>query len=210
VNLIMPFLTIAAGLALVLTAEKARQPITGRPNVPQPLPKPAPEAGGMMPWFASWIDTDKKDVSNMRDTPGKPEPRPGASAARGLRNHNPGNIEKGANWQGLSADQSADERFAVFDSPVYGIRALTKVLLTYRNKYGVRTPEQIIGRWAPDFENDTGSYVAAVAAAAGIAPTDPVTDNELPAVVAAIIKHENGSNPYSAEVLDEGIKKAYA
>ena len=204
-NLILPLLAFGAGLAVVLSISQ-RQPQAGRPNVP----KAKPETGGLLPWFASWIDTENKGVSNMSDTPGKPEIRPGAGAARGLRNHNPGNIEKGAAWDGLSMDQSSDERFAVFDSPVYGIRALTKVLLTYRNRYGIRTPEQIIGRWAPEFENDTGSYVAAVAAAAGIAPTDPVTDNELPAVVAAIIKHENGSNPYSAEVLDEGIKQAYA
>jgi len=205
VNLILPLLAFGAGLAVVLSSSQ-RQPQAGRPNVPQA----EPETGGLLPWFASWIDTDKKDVSNMSDTPGKPEPRPGPDAARGLRNHNPGNIEKGENWQGLSADQSADERFAVFDSPVYGIRALTKVLLTYRNQYGIRTPEQIINRWAPAFENDTGSYVAAVAAAAGIAPTDPVTDSELPAVVAAIIKHENGSNPYSAATIADGISRAYA
>jgi hypothetical protein len=168
----------------------------------------------MVGWlFASNSEPDTseptKGRSSMNDTPGRPVPRPGAGAARGLRNHNPGNIEKGEAWDGLSVDQSADERFAVFDSPVYGIRALTKVLLTYRS-YGVRTPEQIINRWAPDFENDTDSYVSAVAAAAGIAETDPVTDDELPAVVAAIIQHENGSNPYSAATISDGIKAAFA
>jgi len=36
---------------------------------------------------------------------------------RGIRNHNPGNIEKGDPWQGLAADQSGDPRFAVFAAP---------------------------------------------------------------------------------------------
>ena len=151
------------------------------------------------------------------DTPGPGPGKPagvalttGARAPRGIRNNNPGNIEKGAPWQGLAADQSADSRFAVFDSPVYGIRALTVVLLTYRNRHKLRTPREIISRWAPAFENDTGSYVAAVARAAGIGPDDPVTDQELPAVVAAIIKHENGINPYPADLIADGIRRAYA
>jgi hypothetical protein len=133
-----------------------------------------------------------------------------ADVPRGVRNNNPGNIEKGAAWDGLSADQSSDDRFAVFDSPVFGIRALTRVLLTYRERHGLRTPEQIISRWAPDFENDTDSYVQAVASAAGIGPTDPVTDDELPAVVAAIIYHENGVNPYPADMIADGIARAKA
>lgn len=129
---------------------------------------------------------------------------------RGIRNNNPGNIEKGDPWQGLAEDQSADERFAVFSAPVWGIRALARTLLTYRNRYGLRTPEQIISRWAPATENDTAAYIDHVARAAGIAPTAPVTDAELPAVVAAIIKHENGINPYPADLIAEGIARAYA
>jgi hypothetical protein len=133
-----------------------------------------------------------------------------SDAPRGIRNHNPGNIEKGAAWDGLAADQSGDDRFAVFDSPVYGIRALTKVLLTYRNRHGLRTPAEIISRWAPSFENDTGAYAQHVASAAGIGVDDPVTDTELPAVVAAIIQHENGVNPYPWALINEGIDRAYA
>lgn len=133
-----------------------------------------------------------------------------ADAPRGIRNNNPGNIEKGDAWQGLADDQSQDERFAVFTDPVWGIRALAKTLLTYRNNYGIRTPRQIISRWAPSTENDTGSYVAHVAAAAGIGADEPVTDDRLPAVVAAIIKHENGVQPYPADLIAAGIARAYA
>lgn len=138
------------------------------------------------------------------------EAGPESDAPRGIRNNNPGNIEKGDAWQGLAEDQSEDERFAVFSEPVYGIRALAKTLLTYRNRYGIRTPEQIISRWAPSIENNTGAYVAHVASQAGIEPGEPVTDTELPAVVAAIIEHENGVNPYPQTLINEGIARAYA
>lgn len=138
------------------------------------------------------------------------EAGPGSDAPRGIRNNNPGNIEKGEPWDGLAADQSQDDRFAVFDSPVYGIRAMTKILLTYRNRYGLRTPEQIISRWAPPHENDTGSYARFVADQAGIAVTDPVTDAELPRVIEAMIQLENGVQPYPAALIREGIQRAYA
>lgn len=47
-----------------------------------------------------------------------------SSAARGLRNNNPGNIEAGSNsWDGQAG---SDGRFAKFVTPEHGIRALGK------------------------------------------------------------------------------------
>ena len=67
---------------------------------------------------------------------------------RGIRNHNPGNLEKGDPWQGLADDQSADPRFAVFEAPEWGIRAIARLLITYRDKHGVNTVNGVVNRWA--------------------------------------------------------------
>src|SRR4051812_2651489 len=86
--------------------------------------------------------------------------------SRGFRNRNPGNIDFAPSnkWQGqvglgdgwLPAGQ---RRFAAFESHEYGIRALAMLLTTYQDRYGLRTIRQIVSRWAPGNENDTGAYV---------------------------------------------------
>jgi hypothetical protein len=79
---------------------------------------------------------------------------------RGLRNNNPGNIDRNTiKWQGMADDQSSDPRFVVFKAPVFGIRALAKTLLAYQNQHGCKTIRQIINRWAPPSENKTEAYV---------------------------------------------------
>lgn len=130
--------------------------------------------------------------------------------ARGIRNNNPGNIRKGEAWQGLAAKQT-DEAFCVFRSAEYGIRALVKVLLTYEKKYGLNTVRKIISRYAPESENDTGAYVASVAGQLGVS-ADEVIELENRAVmlvlIKAIIRHENGEQPYDNETLVKGIDMA--
>lgn len=193
---LIPLVLIGSGVYIAVTADKAASMSAPQDGRGRNTPGPGSASG---------------DRSTVTDGRGTNTPNTSmADAPRGIRNHNPGNIEKGANWQGLATDQSQDDRFAVFASPVWGIRALTKVLLTYRDRYGIRTPADIIARWAPEFENNTEAYINAVASAAGIQPTDPVTDDELPAVVAAIIHHENGVNPYPDDLILEGIARAYA
>lgn len=131
---------------------------------------------------------------------------------RGLRNNNPGNIDRNATkWQGMADDQSSDPRFVVFKSPQFGIRALAKTLLTYQNQYSLKTVRGIIGRWAPAVENNTTAYAAAVAAGIGVQPDDPI-DVDTVAVMAplvkAIIQHENGQQPYTDAVIAEALKDA--
>lgn len=133
-------------------------------------------------------------------------------ASRGVRNNNPGNIERNSTkWQGMAEDQSSDIRFIVFKSPQYGIRAIAVTIMTYSTKYGLNTVAEIINRWAPPGENNTAAYIEAVSAGMGVKP-DTVIDVDnayvmLP-LVKAIIKHENGSVPYSDAVLMEGIDLA--
>ena len=128
-------------------------------------------------------------------------------APRGIRNHNPGNIRRSSDpWQGL-AERQGDVEFFTFKSPIYGMRALARTLITYQDKHGLRTIRQIIGRWAPPVENNTSSYVRAVAEATDL-DADQMLDlhnfDYLFPLTKAIIKHENGQQPYT----DAQITKA--
>jgi len=130
---------------------------------------------------------------------------------RGIRNNNPGNIRHGDNWQGMSEIQS-DIAFIQFDDPVYGIRAMTRIIRNYRARYGFVTVDQIISRWAPPVENNTQAYIESVADKLGIRPqfisTQEVAEHQYPALLKAIIYHENGKQPYSDEQINEGIALA--
>lgn len=132
---------------------------------------------------------------------------------RGIRNRNPGNIDyaPGVKWLGLD-DPPSDGRFCRFTDAVFGIRALCKVLLAYQRKHKLLTVRQIINRWAPPSENDTGAYVASVAKRLGVEPDAPLsleTDRErLASLAEAIITHENGEQPYTRVTIDLAINMA--
>jgi len=147
------------------------------------------------------------------------------STARGVRNNNPGNIDYNPlnAWQGqLGVEVGvAKPRFARFDSPENGIRALGKLLINYRGKdgmpgvggKGIDTVLETINRWAPSNENDTQAYAAAVAKRLGVGITDPIDIKDrstLWVFVESIIIHENGGNPYKGTIIDEGVRRALA
>ncbi len=131
---------------------------------------------------------------------------------RGIRNNNPGNIDRTSErWQGMAADQSADSRFVVFTAPVWGLRALAKVLLSYYRKRGLNTVESIIGRWAPHVENDTSAYARAVARAMNVAVRDELNiehPDVLALLVEAIVQHESGQQPYPPDLIAEAVRLA--
>ena len=82
---------------------------------------------------------------------------------RGIRNNNPLNIRQNPKnkWKGLKPEQT-DKAFCQFESMQMGIRAAFIIMLNY-HKRGINTPRQIITRWAPPTENNTGGYVNSVA-----------------------------------------------
>jgi len=130
------------------------------------------------------------------------------TTARGIRNNNPGNIKKTeTKWQGLAETQT-DTKFFVFKSPIYGIRALARTLITYQVKHGLCTIRQIVGRWAPALENDTVVYIKAVSEETGFAP-DVALDmhkyEHLKALATAIIRFENGQQPYTGAQIDKAL-----
>ncbi|HFL7483854.1 TPA: hypothetical protein ACG448_004258 [Escherichia coli] len=130
--------------------------------------------------------------------------------ARGIRNNNPGNLEysKTNPWVGQTGD---DGRFAKFETPEHGIRALGRNLMSYQRQ-GIDTVSEIINRWAPPADkNDTMSYIKAVCEQLGVSadePLDASNPDTLKALCAAIIHHENGSQPYSDQQLTAGVSAA--
>lgn len=126
---------------------------------------------------------------------------------RGIRNNNPGNIRHGDQWVGMSENQT-DPDYVQFISPEYGIRAMARVLKTYRNSYGLNTIAEIVSRWAPPSENDTQSYIKSVAQRLAVNPDQPINDFHTPLLIAAIIQHENGQQPYSEETIAMGVAMA--
>lgn len=142
---------------------------------------------------------------------------------RGVRNNNPGNIDYNPrnDWQGqLGIEEGVDRpRFARFSDPVWGIRAMAKLILNYRGKdgmpgvgkAGIDTVREVITRWAPGNENNTEAYVQMVAKAMRVQPNDPIQLANrllLTPMVAAIIRHENGYAPYDEDVVAQGVNLA--
>ena len=129
---------------------------------------------------------------------------------RVIRNKNPGNIKLGTDWDGL-ADEQSDPVFCIFSEAVWGIRALMRILLTYRFTHNRKNIDSIIKRWAPPSENDTDAYIVFVSKKMGIEPMDMI-DNSIEAylpLVKAIIQMENGMQPYDDELIVEGMYKAW-
>ncbi|HBM0961544.1 hypothetical protein [Enterobacter roggenkampii] len=130
--------------------------------------------------------------------------------ARGIRNNNPGNLEysKTNPWVGQTGD---DGRFAKFETPEHGIRALGRNLLSYQRQ-GIDTVSDIINRWAPPSDNNnTDAYIKAVCAQLGVTADqqlDASNPDTLKALCAAIIHHENGSQPYTDQQLSTGVSAA--
>ena len=145
------------------------------------------------------------------------------STPRGVRNNNPGNIDYNPRnaWQGQLGLEIGvpSPRFARFDTPENGIRALGKLLINYRGKDGmpgvggpgIDTVREAITRWAPGNENNTDAYIAAVARRLGVSAND-VIDVRKPAtlgvMVSSIIAHECAGFAYPEPVLAEGLRRA--
>lgn len=133
---------------------------------------------------------------------------------RGIRNNNPGNIRWGSDWQGLVApNERTDPEFCQFKAPLYGLRALVKIIYTYQTNYGLNSIESIIQRYAPPNENNTQNYINRVCETLGVLPKQSLklTDGAIKELLKAIIAVENGNsyyNYYSILLLDKAIAAA--
>lgn len=142
---------------------------------------------------------------------------------KGVRLNNPGNLEMGSPWQGLTK-QPQDNRFCSFKDPTFGIRAIAVTLITYHDKRKAKdgsridTVREVIERWAPSVENNTENYIKVVCRAMGVLPDQNIDLHKyhlIRPLVEAIIFQENGRGDkknintwYSADVIDEGLRRA--
>lgn len=132
----------------------------------------------------------------------------GQLLTRGLRNNNPGNIRiSGAAWVG-KVSPNTDGEFEQFNEAENGIRALAKVLQSYAAR-GVKTIDSIIKTYAPSGENNTEAYIRSVENQTGMSRYTVLQyPRDLYALVPAIIRHENGINPYTPDTITTGIMRA--
>jgi hypothetical protein len=129
---------------------------------------------------------------------------------RGERNNNPGNLEGGGAWQGLSG---SDGPYLVFSSAFYGLRALAIDLGSKFHK-GLVTVRAIISVYAPPQDNPNGltaAYISAVSRELGVGP-DTVLNLDNPqaraAFVTAIVRHENGRVMYAQGDIQAAVDNA--
>lgn len=132
----------------------------------------------------------------------------GQKITRGFRNNNPGNIRISSSaWLGkIPVEKNTDGSFEQFETAEKGIRALDKLLATYRKK-GFKTIADIVTRFAPSNENDTRAYIKAVSKNTGY-PKDVTYPDDVESrikLVRAIIKQENGIDPYTDKTINEAI-----
>lgn len=130
----------------------------------------------------------------------------GNKLPRGLRNCNPGNIRITTDkWLGLREEQT-DKEFFQFEEMRWGYRALIRTLQNYRRKHGLQTIAEMIGRWAPHTENNTGGYISRVCREMQVPSTCvPDVDDKgtMCALAAAISEVENGVPAVMSEI-EEG------
>lgn len=131
---------------------------------------------------------------------------------RGLKNRNPGNLRfhPEIKWRGQIGQDS--KGFCVFDIDENGIRAIVKDLKTDYFRDGQKTILALLSEYAPPTENHTMAYARFVADALHIGVEEEIAFNEATAeqMVRAIIKMENGVQPYSDDVIRAGVQAAFA
>lgn len=127
----------------------------------------------------------------------------------GLRMNNPLNIKlNGIQWDGMTNYQD-HKIFVRFKSPEWGIRAAARILNTYSAR-GLDTIREIVSTWAPPSDNNpTEKYVKNVGEWTGIDVDEVIGREEYPAILAAMIRMENGYNPFSTEFIKHGVDLAY-
>lgn len=122
---------------------------------------------------------------------------------RGLRNNNPGNIRRNSDVFQGEVTPSRDKDFKQFKTMAHGYRAVFKILSNYYRNYKLDTIRKMIGRWAPENENNTAAYVSLVSSYSGIGPDDLLSfDREqMIRIVAGMSRVENGGEADMSDVI---------
>ncbi len=125
----------------------------------------------------------------------------------GIRNNNPLNIRFNElnDWEGQSGENKG---FCVFSSSKYGIRAGAKLIKDYMSS-GLTSVSGIIKKWAPNSENPTNSYIDFVSKYLNVNALDNnLNEKNIPSLIKAMIKFENGAQVYSHASIIEGCELA--
>lgn len=148
---------------------------------------------------ATAVPTSQPQVGPRVLTPGESASPAGSRrrvGTRATRNNNPGNV-KASSWTKQQPGYVGQDSggFAIFDSVENGAKAQQALLRNY-GRQGRNTIATIVPKWAPASDNNNvQAYVSAVSRATGIDPNKPLTDADIPAVQAAMAKHEGFGGP---------------
>lgn len=139
---------------------------------------------------------------------------PTRALPRGIRNHNPLNIRLNpANrWQGrIEPERNTDGAFEQFEGPVWGLRAGAVLIIAHYDRRGADTIRKLVSIWAPESENDTDAYTAFVARESGFGADQKLDFHRaehLRPVLIAMIRMENGQQPYTDAQIDAALVRA--
>ncbi|MCW6615851.1 hypothetical protein [Yersinia ruckeri] len=135
---------------------------------------------------------------------------------RNFRNNNFGNLayvgQKGARLE--DANAAGEQRFAKFDTPEEGMRALASQITAYSNGTSkaanyqkLDTVESIISKYAPASENNTKAYIANLSKSLGVNSSDhlDLTNPQIMSKMIRGISTIEGGNP---QVTDEFIENS--
>lgn len=129
---------------------------------------------------------------------------PASKNTPGFRNHNPGNLKAAPNSTGNRG------KFSTFASDDDGLSAMARQLMLYGDR-GNNTPGGIIHTYAPSSENNTRAYIDDVTSRTRYGADqrlDLHNPEVLKTLMASMIQHEQGSQPYTEEQLKKAIQSA--
>lgn len=143
----------------------------------------------------------------------QPDPYPPITRAPlGLRLNNPGNVRPlpgGRLWRG---QVSVEKGFAVFATADEGLRAMALNLRNYQRFHAINTVEKIVTRYAPAADNNNvTAYITSVRYQTGWAewqPLDLQDRRTLATLVRAMIRHEQGVQPFPEAVILAAVDSA--
>lgn len=126
----------------------------------------------------------------------------------GVRNFNLGNIRPGA---GFIGETGVNKGYATFENPMFGGRALARLLNTYNTKYGINTIEDLVNRYAPEGDNPRESienYKKFLSKSTGLGIDEEFDlDSDRGKLMQGIFQFETGQDsPFSKEQINQMIE----
>ena len=126
----------------------------------------------------------------------------------GVRNFNLGNIRPGA---GFIGEKGVNKGYATFENPMFGGRALARLLNTYNTKYGINTIEDLVNRYAPEGDNPRESienYKKFLSKSTGLGVDEEFDlDSDRGKLMQGIFQFETGQDsPFSKEQINQMIE----